>query len=284
MDTRTNIILVPVDFSQQSLIALDQTYNLAHLSGSEITLLNVITTNAPIWNLFTDREKKDIELRLTAKLQNLADEIKLKAGLKVNFLLEKGKLTDTILDVSHRLNIRFIVMGTVSSRNIMQKIIGSSATRIIREATCPVITIKGRHHRNGCENILLPLDLTEVTTQKVSMAIWLGKYFKSTIHAVTATSAKDFFVLNRMETQLKQVKEDIEKNGVHCTTHMISLPHGGNEKKASVLLAYANDVLADLIMIMTQQEFDVKDYFIGTLAKEIIHHSEIPVMSCIPRR
>ena len=41
MNNRTNNILVPIDFSEQSLIALDQSYNIAKISESEITLLNV---------------------------------------------------------------------------------------------------------------------------------------------------------------------------------------------------------------------------------------------------
>jgi len=35
-------------------------------------------------------------------------------------------------------------------------------------------------------------------------------------------------------------------------------------------------------MIMTQQEIDFTDYFIGSSAQEIIHNSTIPVLSIRP--
>jgi nucleotide-binding universal stress UspA family protein len=48
------------------------------------------------------------------------------------------------------------------------------------------------------------------------------------------------------------------------------------------LLSYSFGIDADLIVIMTQQENKVQDFFIGSLAKQIIFASEIPVMSVNP--
>ncbi len=42
MNLKSNHILIPVDFSEQSLIAISQSYNIARLYNSEITLLHVI--------------------------------------------------------------------------------------------------------------------------------------------------------------------------------------------------------------------------------------------------
>jgi hypothetical protein len=38
----------------------------------------------------------------------------------------------------------------------------------------------------------------------------------------------------------------------------------------------------DLLLMMTQQELDFTDYFIGSSAQEIILHAEMPVLSIIP--
>lgn len=283
MESRANNILVPLDFSEQSLIALEQAYNIASVFKSELTILNVITTSTPVWSLFTDGEKRDIESKLNSKLQNLADEIVAKTGLKVNAIVEKGKVVDTILHIVDKLNIMFIVLGVTRSTELKSKILGTFATRIIREAKCPVITIKGRYHLSGCDNILLPLDLTKVTTQKVDLAIWLGKHFKSTIHAVTVITTKDAASISKFEEQLLEVKNEIEAASIKCSTKMIELSSGGNEKYTEALLIYGERIQAGLIMIMTQQESDVKKFFVGSLATEIMNHSEIPVMSCIPK-
>ena len=237
-----------------------------------------------MWSLFSENEKDDIEQRLSSRLNNLGEEITNQSGIKVNIIIKKGKVVDTILETAREINSRFIIMGTTPSNDIKKKVVGTIASRILKEATCPVITIKGKHHRNGCETILLPLDLSKQTKQKINLAIWLGKHFKSTIHAVTITASNDFFVLNDIESQLKKVKEKIETQGVKCTIRVLALNHGGNENFCKALLSYGQETLADLIMIMTQQEFEVKDFFIGTLASEIINSSDIPVLSCIPTK
>lgn len=42
MNQEKKIIISPIDFSEQSLIALEQSYNLARLTGSDLRLLYVI--------------------------------------------------------------------------------------------------------------------------------------------------------------------------------------------------------------------------------------------------
>ncbi len=280
--TTTNNILVPIDFSEQSIISLEQSYNLAKLTQAEITLLNVIEGGS-IWGLFSAKEQEDVINKMKNKLENLAREVSKKSGVKVNTLIEKGNLVDKILKTADKLNAAFIVMGTTSVDNIKKKIIGTNALQVVREAKCPVITIKGKFHLKGCENIVLPLDLTKETKEKVSRAIQFAKMFGSTIHVVSVVSTNDNYLISRYKAQLKQVQKFIQKKNVQCSAKTIK-SSGGKEKIAKTLIDYAHKVEADLIIILTQQEIKITEYFIGSLAKEIIHNSIIPVMSIVPKR
>lgn len=282
MNSTTNNILVPIDFSEQSIIGLEQSYNLAKLTKAEITLLNVIEGGS-IWKLFSSKEQKDVINKMRNKLENLSQEVSKKSGIKVNILIEKGKLVDKILETADKLNVTFIVMGTTSVDNIKRKIIGTNALQVVREANCPVITIKGKYHLKGCENIVLPLDLTKETKEKVSRAIQFAKMFDSTIHVVSVLSSNDNYLISRYKIQLKQVQKFIQKKNVQCSAKTIK-SSGGKEKIAKTLIDYAHKVEADLIIILTQQEIKITEYFIGSLAKEIIHGSTIPVMSIVPSR
>lgn len=282
METRENKILVPIDFGEQSLIALDQSYNVARMVNADIYILHVITENNALWSLFTKKEQSDFEEKLKAKLTEFANLIEKKSKVKIIPLVEKGKLVETILETAERLKIKFLIIGTKSTTDFKEKIIGSNAMRIIREATFPVITIKGKHHREGCKNIVLPLDLTKETREKVAYAIHFAKYFGSVVHAVSINTTYDTYVMNRLKMQLEQVSNYIKSQGVECTQNFIT-SESGNENMCKALLEFAHRVEADLIMIMTQQETEVIKYFVGSLAKEIIHNSDIPVMSIVPK-
>lgn len=282
MESRENKILIPFDFSEQSTIALDQSYNIAKMANAEIHLIHVIIDNNVLWGLFSKREQDDLEIKLKEKLDGYCNLIEQKAGVKVIPIVEKGKLVETILDAAERLNVKFLIIGTSGNQESKFKIVGSNSLRIIRESKCPVITIKGKHHREGCHNIVLPLDLTKETREKVSYTSYFARYFGSKVHCVTMNSTSDTYIMNRLKTQLQQVSDHIKSQGIECTQNFLNTG-SGNTNMCNALIEFSHKVEADLLIIMTQQETEVIKYFVGSLAKEIIHNSDIPVMSIVPK-
>jgi nucleotide-binding universal stress UspA family protein len=280
----TNKILVPVDFSEQSLIALEQSYNLAREYNAEITLLNVIEEGGMLSKFFSKDQQDDIKKKIQGQLDNLALEQEKKSKIKINTLIARGSVYEKINEVAEIINATMIIMGTHGDEGdgIKKRFIGSNALRVVRESKIPVITIKGKHHRKGCKNIVLPLDLSKETREKVSNAIQLSRLFGgATIRVVSVLFTTDEFVVNRITRQLGQVKAFLEKENVECTAEIIK-GIKGEETLAQNILEYAQKVEGDLIMIMTQQEIDFTQYFIGSSAQEIINHSKIPVLSIRP--
>ena len=87
-------------------------------------------------------------------------------------MIAQGKVYEEINKVAKMISANLIVMGTNGApKGTVKRFIGSNAERVIRSATCPVITIKGKTHRDGCKNIILPLDLEKQTKEKVTFAI-----------------------------------------------------------------------------------------------------------------
>jgi nucleotide-binding universal stress UspA family protein len=278
----TNKILVPVDFSEQSLIALEQSYNLAREYHAEITLLHVIEEAGMLAKFISKQQHDDLKKKVQKELDDLAADVEKKAKIKVNTLIAKGAVYEKITEVAEQINTTMIVMGTNGDEGIKKRFIGSNALRVVRESSAPVITIKGKHHRKGCRNIVLPLDLSKETREKVTKAIELSRLFKgATIRVVSVLFTTDEFVVNRLTRQLGQVKTFLEKEGIECTAEIIK-GIKGEETLAENILEYAQKVDGDLIMIMTQQEVDFTKYFIGSSAQEIINHSKIPVLSIRP--
>lgn len=278
----SNKILVPVDFSEQSLIALDQSYNIAREYNAEITLLNVIDEGGTLSRFFTGEQHDDIKKKIQRQLDKLAADASKKSKLKISAMVAKGSVYEKINEVAELLNATMIIMGTNGDGSLKKKFIGSNALRVVRESKIPVITIKGKHHREGCKNIVLPLDLSKETREKVTKAIELSRHFGgAAIRVVSVLFTTDEFVVNRITRQLGQVKSFLEKENVECTAEIIKGIRG-EETLAQNILEYAHKVEGDLVMIMTQQEVDFTQYFIGSSAQEIINHSPIPVLSIRP--
>ncbi len=258
-------ILVPIDFSEQSLVALSQTYNLARYSNSTITLLYVNYKGS-------DSDVKLFEIKTT--LEKKVAEIKSEHKIDAEYLIEQGKVYDEIIKVAEKIKAKFMVIGFNGTKGLTA-FIGHNTLRLVRLSPCPVITIKGKQHREGCKNILLPLDFTKETRVKVSKAIEMAEYFGSTIRAVMIIENKEYEA--RIMQYASQTRKMIEDKGIKCTLDKIS-----GSKIAHLVVDYAEKIEADLILIMTKEELDIDEYLIGTTAQQIINFSDIPVLSIRP--
>tara|TARA_B110000977_G_scaffold196409_1_gene276720 strand:- start:112 stop:993 length:882 start_codon:yes stop_codon:yes gene_type:complete len=282
MNSTTYSILVPIGFSEQSMIALEQAERLATLTNGEITLLSVIETSGMLSRLFGEDEEKysDLKIVLQEKLDKLATEVSARIGLKVNAMASKGKVSQKIIEVSELISAKLIVMGTNGAPSeFSKKVIGSNAFRVITHSTCPVITIKGKDHFKGCRNIILPLDLEKETKEKVSHALKLARLCGATVKVVSISKNKDDEARAKLKANLNQVKRFLTDGGVTTEAELIKAE---GRSLAQSILDYSNDNEGDLIMIMTQQESDFTDHFIGSSAQSIVYNTDTPVMSVRP--
>lgn len=273
-------IIVPIDFSEQSIIALSQTYNLARMSSADITLLHVIDEAlfSSVLHLFSAKEDQEELLRLgiQVKLNDLANEARAKSGLEFKTRIEKGKIYEVVAAVATELNASFIVMGTSGETTIKKKFIGSNAIRVISDAPCPVITIKGKQHRTGCNIIVLPLDLSKETKEKVTKCVEIARFFNSTVKVMSVIDTEDEFLVNKLERQMDQVVEFIANHQINCTGEFYK-----HKDISEGVIEYSEKINADLIIIMTQKESDWT-VFVSTESQQIINNCEIPVCSIRP--
>ncbi len=282
MEIRPNI-LIPIDFHELSLSALRYGVHIARRLNLEIKLLYVHEEPGILANIFTSEESDNLIQKIRVELTGLAEKAQAESGIIVTAKVRKGKVHARIADSAEEYGSRMIIMGTRSATEEGQ-IIGANTSRVIRIAKCPVVTISRRHDSNECSSILLPLDLTKETRQKVGWAIEISKRLGCRIRVVSALWSKnDPDILRLLKTQLAQVKNFIESDGISCTAEIIESSEEARTL-VPIILNYAKERPdIDMIIIMTQQELGVVEYFLGSSAQEIIRKSEVPVMSIIPK-
>ncbi len=287
MSELNNNILVPIDFNDASFIAMEQSFNLAKLLKHELLLLYVLEEPGLLRGLFSVDDQEARKKKIEKSLEEIAESVRQKTGLSVKTMVREGKIHAEIQKVAEILQSKFIFMGTRSRQEGEEdtsKIVGANTSRIIRTAPCPVVTFNSRHHYNGCRSILLPLDLSQETRQKVNKAIEFARLFGSTIRVMSAIWSKNNeSIYYQLSLQMRQVKEFIESAGVSCTAELVEST-GSEKSLVPIILNYSKaheDI--DLIIIMTQQELSLIEFFVSSSAQEIIRLSEVPVMSIKPK-
>ena len=273
-------ILVPIGFSEQSIIALGQAFNLAKIKNSDVILLSVIEGQSMIESLFLDDKSDELKAKVKSKLEDIASVYSSKYGVDVDTMVAKGRVYEEVNKVADMISADLIVMGT-NGVNSKSKFIGSNAEKVVRLSKCPVITIKGKSHRDGCENIILPLDLEKQTKEKVTYALEYARYWDATIRIVSVVLRDNNEVRAKLSKNIKQVEQFILDAGVKCTSEIVE-----GEKKRTLgdfVFDYEKKFDADMIMIMTKKEELTLSNNISVTARYIINNSDIPVMSIRPK-
>ncbi len=280
-------ILVPIDFSEFSLAALEFARLFAEKAQSKVYLIHVIETYE--YNVAIDLPieidiKQVIREGIEKKLSEVAEQYLKPFNIEYETIIAEGKIYKAIEKTVIDKGIGLVVMGTRGAsvsfvEDPGRYVLGSNAYRVVRTAPCPVITLSKRKEPLQIKKIVLPLDVTKETTQKVGIAIQLAKLFNATIHAISVSSLWDEYLhdISRLKWLLDRVAEEIKREGIPVVTHMLR-----HDKVSKSVVEYADSADADLILIMVRQERKWNEMIIGSTARAVIENATVPVMSIKP--
>jgi nucleotide-binding universal stress UspA family protein len=131
-------ILCPIDFGEVSLRALALATRLATQNSAELCLLHICpAVMIPLGGTVTEPVMAEQSAR--RRLEEIATRDL--SGIHHQLLVTTGDAAEKVLNVQSALAIDLIVMGTHQRAGLRRVILGSVAERIVREASCPVLTM-----------------------------------------------------------------------------------------------------------------------------------------------
>ncbi len=139
-------ILFPTDFTEGSKNALPYAVDMAKTYGAKLYLMHVIYDIATASGLHVPHASVDqmySELQETAKKELERFGLRDREGLKdVEFSINRGVPYEEILKFAKDNNIDLIVIGTHGRKGLDRVLFGSTAERVVRNSSCPVMTVR----------------------------------------------------------------------------------------------------------------------------------------------
>lgn len=138
-------ILLPTDFSDESLYALSYAVDLAKMFNAKLYLLHVIYDIEKASNLHIPHPSitelyKDLESHAKRNLDSFG--IDMREELKnVETIVKRGIPYDEIINFASANNIDLIIIGTLPRSGVERFFVGSTTQRVIRNAPCPVLVV-----------------------------------------------------------------------------------------------------------------------------------------------
>ncbi|MBJ7428436.1 MAG: universal stress protein [Bacteroidia bacterium] len=226
----------------------------------KLSVLMATKFNAKLHFLFFDMPEVDLSATLTG----------------ITFETEYRTNANT-KDLSQRLNSiqpDLLILSNKTKDNNEGLFSFNDACKIIEHADKPVLTIPGNYNFEKFEKILIPIDTSFETRQKGPATVVMAQKFNSYVYilGVSTDKSKDSEV--EVTNYSRQVSNKIAENGID---NEIEMRLGGNISEQT--LAYANEIGADLVIIMTEQEINFKSFFTGKFSEQFIKNANLPVLS-----
>lgn len=159
-------ILVPTDFSDNADNALDYALDLARHTNRSVHLLHTytVTTHAGHLANLARVVREDREKEMTAYLT----KVKAKAGsVVVTARVREGDSAEQIKDEAPKYDANLIVMGTLGANNLAKKILGSTASNVIKHADLPVLAVPAGVKFQKFDHLVVALDALNMPATKV---------------------------------------------------------------------------------------------------------------------
>ena len=272
-------ILIPYDFSETAALSLEHAVFMAKLLKADIYLLHILESvsfTSAFGAAFGNVDKK-LESESNTKLDEIGKQIHMNNGITVKSITEVGRIYRKIVDVAKRENIDIIIMGTHGVSGYKKFNVGTNTSKVVEEAGCPVISVQTHSKKIGFKKIVLPIDNSPQSRQKVSYALAVARSYGSHICIAGLINFGNEDNKRMFKLKVDQVEEWLLQHGVSVEKKFVE-----GDDLAKMTMQAAEEWDADLIVIMTEQEPSITGFFLGTYATQVVNHSKIPVMAVHP--
>ena len=275
-------ILVPVDFSVNTEVAVKQALELACLHGSTIHLLHVIRPKT-MWNSFFGCTRTVPHVADTYSSENVM--IKLQQwgrtieetmpNSKVNTYVREGAVRTEIQDAAREIKPHLIIIGKDRYHKYSSLFNPICPNELARSTGYPVLTVVRRAINTKIKIIVVPVG-SFIPTRKIELVIELAKKYRAAVHLVTIPNKIDF--KETKESSFLETYRILKTGLTNPIEHHIL--KGNNLPKA--ILEYAECIKADLILVNPRSETKISNLTGKHINDALTTSSKLKILSVEP--
>lgn len=269
-------ILVPVDFSNCSIVALRVAIGLAKLTRSKLHLVNAVHIHAPQPDLIGGSLMESIISDYESQVKESYEELE-KEVVELNDVPHENDrflayLTDAIYAEVENKKIDLIVMGTRENHESIEHLTGTNASDVIEMASCPVLVIPENVKSFQPKNIGFASDLNTLKDfKKLGLIQHIAKLYDANVLV--------FHITDEPEKITSKHQQNIEKTknalgDIECSVRTVesrSVVDGINE--------FAVKHSLDLLVMMPRKSNLFTRLFRKSITKRLAIDSKIPLLT-----
>ncbi|WP_016777624.1 universal stress protein [Anaerophaga thermohalophila] len=270
-------ILVPIDFSENSVFALQVAVELSNQLHSALRIIHVQTGQKYAPEFLGDNPESRLMGQAGQWLEHLIErfsgDYRVYNG-EFDYKIREGNVVREINNQARYDDASLIVVGTHGVSGVEDKWLGSNAYRLVSHAPCPVLTIRKEMKWESPHKILLPLDDNKLTRKIVPIVTGFAKLLKAGIEIIALQKKSKWLIPGRSDIYAKQAERYIKSN-TDLDVNIVPFRWGGQAKN---ILELAHNKSATVIAIHLNKSIHPFESFFRPFANELLNISDIPVL------
>jgi len=270
-------ILVPIDFSGNSVFALKVGVELANQLHASIRIIHVQTGQKYAPEFLGDNPEE----RLMGQSQSWLGHLikKYNADYRVyngefDYKIREGNVVREITNQARYDDASLIVVGTHGVSGVEDRWLGSNAYRLVSHAPCPVLTVRNGMKWGVPHKVMLPLDHNKITRKIVPIVSGFAKLLKAEIN-ILALQRKSRWILPGLSDIYAKQAERYIKTNADLEVSVTHFKWGGDAKN---ILKLAQEQSATVVAIHLSKAMSPFDSVFRPFANELLNLSDIPVL------
>ncbi|MCD6092323.1 MAG: universal stress protein [Bacteroidales bacterium] len=264
----TKSILVPTDFSLVCENAMMHAAGIAKQIKANLILTHVINKDTRIYLKKNNQSKETVSDYLRDYQKRLMEQF----GLRVDFRVLEGRITEQIPKLIKELGIDLLMFGTHGKKG-MQIITGSHAMKLISVIDIPVLVVQKRGFDSGYKTIVFPVNKSTQYNTKLDWTIFIASSFGATVKLFIYNETRKK-VRVKMETVLRNIRSAFSAHKINFTEDTAKFE--ANFPKQIMEFAISNS--AQLINIKVDNDEFEPSFIVGSPEEKILFNTaQIPV-------
>jgi len=269
-------ILVPTDFSRNADTAFKYAIEIAKGTKAKIILMHtfetpVLYTNVPMVTMQLDYSL--LYNSALAELKKYHNKIsKAARGINIELIVQQGLASARIVETALEKKADLVVMGTTGKGAMERMMMGSNASRVIREAPCMVMAIPPKAKYEGLKKLVYATDLLNDNLEHTRTFIPFAKLFNSEILFLNINtqllSGNEDDNLKRTTKRIKAHIKYPKTSGYVCNDANVT----------SGIHYFLKKHKADCLVMYTHHRNILQNIFKPGFTKEVAFHTSIPLL------
>lgn len=269
-------ILVPTDFSNLSLVAIEYAVKMASRINGTVTLLHVMDRVVKPTRASMQEEAKAISREASALARErfvpIVEEAQRynKTDNPIVVKIRRGRsFSNTVRLFAKRNKIGLIIMGTKGASGLSKYVLGSNAVSVMDASRIPVLAVPARAQFKNFKNVVYAADLKYLESEVARMKPLL-KLLDATLHVLhVCGNPKD---CEQLQIDVKSILKQVD---YRKSTVMIK----AGKPVDRTIDSYVKELKADMVTMFTHKRTAYENLFHRSLTKKMAFQSHVPLLA-----